>query len=301
MITTISDKGTAFLIAHEGFVSKAYRDPVGIITIGTGFTNRSKIARRMLGPIKMGMRITKEMNSRVLKEAVAKEYGPPVVRGLPGAVQHEFDAGVSVSFNCGGGALKWVWAQKWRAGDKVGAAHRLRTTATKARGRRLAGLVRRRKEEANLLLNGDYGHYGLSKARAKVKSNPQVREAQALLNKHGYGPLGVDGIAGPKTAAVVLKFQKSHPDIINDGKIGAATIAQLRRRHLARAESETMAVPAAGGGIIAGIVAILTGGFAQWAAVIAVGLFAVVAGYVILMNWTEIRHWYNEKRGRVIE
>ncbi|GGB51073.1 hypothetical protein GCM10011316_23930 [Roseibium aquae] len=38
-----SDQGVAFIAAHEGFVSRAYRDPAGVITIGYGFTMGSRI------------------------------------------------------------------------------------------------------------------------------------------------------------------------------------------------------------------------------------------------------------------
>jgi lysozyme len=40
----ISALGLDFVVRHEGFVSRAYRDPAGIWTIGTGFTNRSRVA-----------------------------------------------------------------------------------------------------------------------------------------------------------------------------------------------------------------------------------------------------------------
>ena len=44
-----SENGVAFTAAHEGFVSRAYPDPVGVLTIGTGFTNRSGVFREMGG------------------------------------------------------------------------------------------------------------------------------------------------------------------------------------------------------------------------------------------------------------
>jgi len=37
----LSHKGTQFITRHEGIVLKWYRDPVGVGTIGIGFTWRS--------------------------------------------------------------------------------------------------------------------------------------------------------------------------------------------------------------------------------------------------------------------
>jgi len=39
----VSDRGVAFIAAHEGFVGRAYRCPAGIPTIGYGFTMQSRI------------------------------------------------------------------------------------------------------------------------------------------------------------------------------------------------------------------------------------------------------------------
>lgn len=36
-----------------------------------------------------------------------------------------------------------------------------------------------------------------------------IREAQMLLNGHGYGPLNVDGIADPRTIDAIKAFQES--------------------------------------------------------------------------------------------
>ena len=92
---TISSSGLHFVVRHEGFVSRAYRCPAGEWSIGSGFTNRSKVAVEMLGPIKPGKTIPRAQNDRVLAEAFAREYGPPVDRAMSGARQHERDAGYS--------------------------------------------------------------------------------------------------------------------------------------------------------------------------------------------------------------
>lgn len=62
------------------------------------------------------------------------------------------------------------------------------------------------------------------------KADAKVEQAQRLLNAHGF-PCGTpDGIAGPKTAAAVRRFQaafaggrKRLADLAVDGKLGAKT------------------------------------------------------------------------------
>mgnify|MGYP006202241551 CR=1 FL=1 len=104
----ISSRGLDFVVRHEGFVSKAYRDQGGVWTIGTGFTNRSATAARMLGPIGAGKTITRAQNDRVLLEAFALEYGPPVDRAMTGGRQHELDCGYSCCFNAGAAIMAAV-------------------------------------------------------------------------------------------------------------------------------------------------------------------------------------------------
>ncbi len=256
----MSLKGTQFIIRHEGFVSKAYRDPVGIITIGTGFTNRSKTVRQWWKmtrdrPIQMGDTISKSENAKLLKAAIEYEYGKPVGPALgKKAPQHAIDAGVSVSFNCGPGSLKWTWATLYKSGQHSRSSERLRTTAVTARGRKLPGLVRRRREEADLLLYGNY-HLDGSAVRFGTSDSEQpgydaqLQQDQKLLNKIGYDCGTPDGLWGGKTKAAVRKLQSDH-DLIVDGILGPATRAKIQR--LANAKREAKGAGAAGGGSAAG-------------------------------------------------
>jgi len=304
----ISDRGVRFVERHEGFVKRAYRDPVGIWTIGTGFTSRSKTTLRYLGKIKPGMTITRTKNAEMLKAAFRDEYGPPIVKGMPGAKQHEFDAGCSLGFNCGSvRAMKWSWARIWRAANKQTtyeeraagkklAAAKLRVTARTARGRLLRGLVRRRKEEADLLEYGNYGDGGGHEAvMAKYR---MISEAQKLLNKHGFGPIAVDGKDGPRTLAAVLKFQESHPDLTNDGVIGSATLAQLRRRTIAKQDGATSLVVGTGG---TAALVVANNYFGQWVFFGLAALLCCGIAYVVWTNRTEIIHKANQVRRKVVD
>lgn len=161
----LSKRGAAFIRAHEGFRSNAYLDPVRILTIGIGFTWASRAFREWWAKYRPGQTFTIKSTMSMAEAESALvylcdvEYGAAVVKFLGGKVveQHVFDAACSMVFNCGPGALKWKWAAAMKAGDIKTAAARLRVTATTAKGKRLPGLVRRRQEEAALMLTADYG------------------------------------------------------------------------------------------------------------------------------------------------
>lgn len=235
-----SHSGIDFIEAHEGFVSRAYLDPVGVLTIGTGFTNRSGQFRKMWGrKLKMGDTITREQARRILGELLAREYEPPVEAAMPkNALQHEFDAAVSAVFNLGARFTRWKAFQLWVEGKKKLAAQHWSNNYNKAGGRKLPGLVRRRKEEAHLFLTGVYAGVGEGSRRKALKvkpiePDPVVKEAQEALQRFGFDPGTIDGWMGRNTKAAVLAYQKTHPHLTNDGIIGPATMAQLRRDGIA--------------------------------------------------------------------
>ncbi|MTI43708.1 GH24 family phage-related lysozyme (muramidase) [Roseibium hamelinense] len=226
----ISERGLAFIAAHEGFVSRAYLDPAGVLTIGYGFTMRSRLfaafwrARhgRSLVP---GDRISREDANKVLLKLIDEEYAPPVAGVLPGVSQPVFDACVSVVYNLGARALSWRWARALMGGDKKSAAGLLAKTGTTAAGRRLPGLVRRRREEAHLLKTGDYG----LASPWRWTPNAETRRIQTVLARLGFKPGPIDGLLGKRTRAAVRAFQRANPPLLVDGEPGPATMAALER------------------------------------------------------------------------
>ena len=137
-----SPRGIALIQEFEGFSSVAYRDPIGIWTIGYGF----------IEGVKEGDRITKEQGTARLKRELVK-YEQAVMQATGGNVnQNEFDALVSFAFNVGTEALKKSSVIKaHRRGDKQSAA-RAFGLWNKAGGKVWAGLTRRRSAEATLYL-----------------------------------------------------------------------------------------------------------------------------------------------------
>ena len=292
-------KREAFIARHEGFSSRAYVCPGGVVTIGSGLTNRCAVARdwwiaRYGRKIEIGDTITRDENTILLKRALDDEYAPPVAPALGrDAPTHAHDAGCSVAYNCGPRSLTWKWAPIYRSGDRLGAASRLRRTAVTSRGRRLAGLVRRREEEANLLAYGDYG--GAKKYRGARGFDIALKEMQRLLNKIGYPCGDADGIMGAKTIVAVKNLQRAH-SLVVDGVIGPATRAKILR--LANLRRETAGTTAAGGGTAgAGAVAdpgadaAVVSQMADWA--MYGGLIVLIAGlgYLAYFYRGEIAHW----------
>ncbi len=287
-----SEKGVAFIEAHEGFVARAYLDPAGVRTIGTGFTNGSGVFREMWGgPLKVGDTITREQNRRILKAALKNEYEPPVVAGMPkNAKQQEFDAAVSATFNLGPRFMGWKAAKLWKAGQRAAAAAHWRKNYNKAGGRRLPGLVRRRNEEADLFLTGQYagidgtGQHKATDTKPKAPDT-EVREAQEALKRFGFDPGEIDGWMGRNTKAAVIAYQKNHPHLENDGIIGPATLAQLRRDGMAAKDAITK-----GGGLsaITGLGALSAGLPWTWIAGGVVGGLAVGAVVYFAVRYSDV-------------
>ncbi|MGJ1431571.1 lysozyme [Sphingobacterium spiritivorum] len=94
----ISDKGISLIKRFEGFFSKPYKDPIGIPTIGYGFTyylpSRVKVTLR-------DKPMTEQQATEMLKE-VLKGYESDVLRLVKKPLtQNQFDALVSFTYNLG--------------------------------------------------------------------------------------------------------------------------------------------------------------------------------------------------------
>lgn len=289
----ISEKGTEFIGRHEGFVSKTYPDPVGVPTIGFGFTNGSTAVRRHWGPVKFGQAMSRKEAENLLQVVIDEEYGPATIQGMPGANQHEFDMGCSGSFNVGPRIFKWKWAKAFRNGAKSTAVNLWKTTATTARGKKLPGLVRRRREEAAVLWNGDYGTGAMPSFTNKVdpakvatepappERDPILRDYQMKLTKLGYEPGMADGWMGPETENAVRAFQQKDPHLINDGILGRATMDSIDR-HLEEGKTKRTVNWTTVGGAAA--TASTWFGAYDWMIYVAVGVVVVVGGYLLWRN-----------------
>lgn len=113
----MSDHGRKLLTVREGLRLKAYRDSVGIWTIGIGHT--AAAGKPFPAP---GMTITAQECDQILIRDLARferEIGNAVKVPL---AQHEFDALVSICFNVGPRFAQSTCIRRLNAGDRRGAA-----------------------------------------------------------------------------------------------------------------------------------------------------------------------------------
>lgn len=136
----------------EGKRLAAYRDCVGIWTIGYGHTSRA--GAPSVGP---GLKISDAEADEILSRDLGTfERGvADALRKAPGEVlQREFDALVDLAFNIGLGAFRSSsLLRAYLAGDKARAAEKF-LDWSKAGGRVVPGLVARRKRERAWFLTG---------------------------------------------------------------------------------------------------------------------------------------------------
>lgn len=143
------NKATLDLVKEfEGLRLEAYRDPVGVWTIGYGHSERAGYGIRP----RAGMVITEQQAEELLLEGL--EHFAQKIRPLfsrkPNS--NQFGAFLSLAYNVGAGAFANSTALKrFNAGDDVGAVEALQWF-NKAGGKVLRGLVRRREAEAKLFL-----------------------------------------------------------------------------------------------------------------------------------------------------
>ena len=132
------------VMLYEGTVLQSYRDPIGIVTACVGHT----------GPeLRMGQRYTRQqcedmLYGDLLKHAQALDcIKQPMTDGQKAAF-------LSFAFNVGNKALcDSTLARKANAGDMAGACAEL-SRWTRAGGRELPGLVKRRAAERELCERG---------------------------------------------------------------------------------------------------------------------------------------------------
>ncbi len=194
-----SSRGIDLIKEFEGFRAEAYRDPVGIWTIGYGFTRGVEPGDRMT---------QRQADERLQAELAAYEDG--VERATEGKVtQAQFDALVSFAWNVGiKGMAGSSVIKAHKRGDHQAAA-RAFALWNKAGGKVWPGLTRRRAAEAALYL---------SDAPADM---PQVVEPErpitaSTINRAGVAAGGTAAIATVAEAARTVSDIKSSADSLGD-------------------------------------------------------------------------------------
>ena len=144
----MTKEGLALIKRFEGFRGKAYRDPVGVWTIGYGHTS-------MAGPpsVSEGLEVSRAEADAILRRDV-EQFARDVASCLRVALSPaQFSALVSFAYNVGTGNFRASSVLKAvNAGDFAAVPRRLQLW-TKAGGRVLPGLIKRRAAEAELFLD----------------------------------------------------------------------------------------------------------------------------------------------------
>ena len=125
------------IATHEGYVGQAYRDIVGVWTIGFGTTEGVKPGDR-IEPVQALQR--KMADVRKFEGALKRCVTVPLH-------QHEYDAFLSLAYNIGPGAFcRSTLVRKLNAGDYASACAEI-LRWDKAGGKTVAGLTKRRQAE----------------------------------------------------------------------------------------------------------------------------------------------------------
>ena len=157
----VSDTTIHMIKHHEGVRLKPYRCPAALWTVGVGhvlYPDQAKLpmAERLQYPLKFeDFRVwdMAQVDDLLAKDLMRFERG--VARLCPNAVERQgrFDALVSFSFNVGLGSLQRSSIRmRTNRGDFDGAADEFMKW-TKAGGKVLPGLVKRRTDERRLYLS----------------------------------------------------------------------------------------------------------------------------------------------------
>ncbi len=199
MTMVTSERGIALIEEFEGFRAQAYRDPVGIWTIGYGFTRG----------VRAGDTMTREQADARLRQELG-EYEAGVARATGGrATQAQFDALVSFAFNVGVEGMAASSAVRAHNRGDHQAAARAFALWNKAGGKAWPGLTRRRAAEAALYL-------GDAPAGMPQAVEPERAMAESTINRAGVAAGSTAAVAAIAETARAVSDIKASADSLGD-------------------------------------------------------------------------------------
>lgn len=140
----INKAGLDLIKSFEGLRLKAYKDAVGVWTIGYGHTKTAT----------PGMGISEPEAEALLRNDLAEAQGAVERLVKRPLTDNEYAALVSFVFNLGSGNLsRSTLLRRLNVGDRKGAADQF-LVWNRAGGKVLAGLTRRRQAERTLFMDG---------------------------------------------------------------------------------------------------------------------------------------------------
>ena len=139
-----SKKGIDFICEFEGFSAKPYKDSAGIPTIGYGFTYYPNGVKVRLTDKSISVAEGKEIMAKILPKYEKIVNNKVKVK----LTQNQFDALVSHTYNTGGSDTLFKLINEKASKQTI--RNWFETKYITAGGKKLNGLVRRRKAEADL-------------------------------------------------------------------------------------------------------------------------------------------------------
>lgn len=187
----------------EGLYKKAYRDEVGVWTIGYGITNADKSITG--ATIKAGLVISEKTADNWLERSLNSKYLQKVMKydKKYNWNQNEIDALVSFAYNIG--SIDGLTANGTRSRATIAAKI---LEYNKAAGKVYRGLTRRRKAERKLFLTA-------TKAKKKAKKKA-VKKVYAKVNTK-HDPLTIRKSASSTAAVLGRVPKKSKVKVIKKG------------------------------------------------------------------------------------
>jgi len=217
----VSQRLTKFVAAEEGVVTRAYRDPVGILTIGVGHTSAAGAPE-----VVVGMTITREQAFDILMVDLRK-FMARCETAMPRAMDFEIEGATSFDFNTGA-IHKASWVKFWSVGDDKQARGRF-LLWNKAGGKRLRGLAARREREADIIFLNKWPGGGNDASTSKYDPDLALQLIElGHLRRLPDAPKSLRQFGASDVVSAVEAFQVKH-NLVADGIVGPATRATLQR------------------------------------------------------------------------
>lgn len=179
----VSQIGINLIKEFEGCHLTAYRDEVGVWTIGYGITNADKSITGTT--IKQGLKISQSTAEKWLEESLNRKYLPLVMKydTRYGWNQNEIDALTSFAYNIG--SIDQLTANGSRSRETIA---KKMLEYNKAGGTVYRGLTRRREAERKLFLTPMEGKEVKDiKKKGCFSNNKSAKNLNEFLHNRGYG------------------------------------------------------------------------------------------------------------------
>jgi lysozyme len=189
----------------EGCKLTAYKCPAGVWTIGYGHTSAAGKPT-----VVEGLTITQDEAEQILgRDLVKFEQGVMSCVKVP-LEQNQFDVLVDFAYNAGIGALqKSTLLKKVNAGDFAAVPAELMKW-TKAGGKELSGLVRRRQAECAL-----WSAHHADEQEHRMEPDPVAPQKTMLESKQGNAAIATTAIGGLSAAREVTNQAQDATDLVS--------------------------------------------------------------------------------------